>query len=129
MQVDVKYFLIANGAILGLIVLSILMRHKKLRDSGPSRLNMRGSGGRKLSVAAEPGLRPGESSGSRRPRELNVLFEHEGATWDAYQVLRIPAGSSLQSAEVSYRRLIQADSDVPRDLVEGAYRAILRSSL
>jgi hypothetical protein len=37
--------------------------------------------------------------------DLNVLFNWNGHTWDAYEVLDIPAGSSVASAKAAFEKL------------------------
>lgn len=60
-------------------------------------------------------------------RSLNVFFQWNGHTWDAYETLGIPAGSSPDAVAKAYQRAVaQGDSDsVP--FFKAAYEAILKS--
>ena len=113
-SVDVKYFLLFNGFIVALIVLSMLLRHKKLQE-GPSRLDMRGLAAKPADPGAEKATKSVES------RNLNVLFEFDGKVWDAHQVLQVPAGCTSRFAEENYRRLKAQNGGRDLDLVEKAF--------
>ena len=49
------------------------------------------------------------SSASPRsgPQEINVLFEHDTKTYDAYELLNLPAGSSLVEAQKQCKKLLE----------------------
>lgn len=40
-------------------------------------------------------------------KNLNVMFMYNGHSFDAYEVLGIPAGSSYQTAQKAYEELMQ----------------------
>ena len=92
-------FYILNGVIvLGLIVYLI---RKAPRAGGRIRLQ-RSSGARALPPLSLP------ESDAQRPlkaRALTVMFNYNGHTWEAYEVLGLPAGSSLQSSEPAFENL------------------------
>jgi hypothetical protein len=44
-------------------------------------------------------------------RSLNVLFNYNGHTWDAYEVLGCPAGGSLELAKKSFEEAKRNQSD------------------
>ncbi|MES2962998.1 MAG: hypothetical protein V4760_03845 [Bdellovibrionota bacterium] len=64
------------------------------------------------------------------PREevsLNVLFNWNGHTWDAYEVLGLPAGSSRAKVEQAFvAARSKADSD-SLPFLKAAHDAIIRS--
>ena len=39
-------------------------------------------------------------------RPLNVVFNYNGHSWDAYEVLGLPAGSSLEMVQQAYREAL-----------------------
>jgi hypothetical protein len=52
-----------------------------------------------------PGRAPDQAPAIRRPEKpLNVLFNWNGYTWDAYEVLGIPAGSSREAVRLAFQR-------------------------
>ena len=58
-------------------------------------------------------------------RPLNVVFNYNGHSWDAYEVLGLPAGSSPENVEVAYRDSMAKLDDPSKPFMEAAYRAIL----
>lgn len=56
---------------------------------------------------------------------LNVLFEYEGKTYDAYRVFNLPAGSALEDIEKAYD--ILKGNEKNRDFFLEALLAIRRS--
>lgn len=116
---SVSQFYILNGVIvLGLIV--YLLR-KSPRAGGRLRLQRSSSGARSL-----PHLPYAESDPQRplRARTVNVMFNYNGHSWEAYEVLGLPQGSSLQAAEEAFETLaVQSDAQSLPFLV-AAFEAI-----
>ena len=75
-----------------------------------------------------PGRVPkGASSGARsspRIKSLNVLFNWNGHTWDAYEVLGIPAGSSSESAHQAFERAAALADKETLPFLRAAFEAI-----
>lgn len=67
-----------------------------------------------------------ESLQSVSPREknLNVLFNYNGHTWDAYEVLGLPAGASLDQVRVAYEKECSKVSPDSREFLTTAFRSI-----
>ncbi len=59
-------------------------------------------------------------------KELNVLFNWNGHTWDAYEVLGIPAGSSSIAVEAAYERMCRSVRPDSIPFITAAYEAILK---
>jgi hypothetical protein len=81
------------------------------------------------SVSQRPSSPPPSRAPSPPPREkvLNVMFNWNGHTWDAYEVLGIPAGSSREAAQAAYQRVsAQCDSE-SLPFLKAALEAIQRS--
>lgn len=57
-------------------------------------------------------------------RELNVVFMYNGHDWDAFQVLGIPAGSSVDSAEQAFIKEAAKANTETRQFLETALNAI-----
>jgi len=62
-----------------------------------------------------------QSSGER---PLNVVFNYNGHSWDAYEVLGLPAGSGPEKVEQAYREALKTVDAGSRSFLEAAYRAI-----
>lgn len=57
-------------------------------------------------------------------RPLNVVFNYNGHSWDAYEVLGLPAGSSPERVREAYAKALETVSDDSRGILEAAHRAI-----
>lgn len=62
-------------------------------------------------------------------KSLNVMFIYNGHSWDAYEVLGVPAGASIpivtEAYQTALRRCTGAES---AEFLETAYKAILNKS-
>jgi hypothetical protein len=57
-------------------------------------------------------------------RVLNIMFVYNGHSWDAFEVLGLPAGSNLATAQVAHERLILHCDKSSRELYDRALNAI-----
>lgn len=103
----------------GAIILAILlvMRRRPVRGM---RLNMRGGGGWREKL--------GLSGSDEIGRALNVVFNYNGHSWDAFEVLGVPAGSSRDKVEEAYKNSLARVDDASKAFIEAAYRAIVDES-
>lgn len=62
-----------------------------------------------------------------RPEKiLNVMFIYNSHSWDAYEVLGVPAGSSIIKVTEAYQKaILNCDKDT-MEFLEAAYQAILK---
>jgi hypothetical protein len=68
---------------------------------------------------------PAEFGAARAPeRTLNVIFQFNGHSWDAYEVLGLPAGSNYDSVRAAYEEALNTVDPTSRPFVEAAFRAI-----
>ncbi|AHI05295.1 hypothetical protein BDW_03935 [Bdellovibrio bacteriovorus W] len=58
---------------------------------------------------------------------LNVMFNYNGHSWDAYEVLGVPAGASLRMVTEAYQLAIQRSAKESLEFLETAYSAILNA--
>jgi hypothetical protein len=65
-------------------------------------------------------LRPNQS----QERQLNVIFNYNGHSFDAFEVLGLPAGSSLASAESAYALQIKSADRGARAFLDAAIGAL-----
>lgn len=61
---------------------------------------------------------------ARGERPLNVVFNYNGHSWDAYEVLGLPAGSAMENVEKAYRDSLATVDAGSRSFMEAAYHAI-----
>ncbi len=167
-----KNFLILNGLVVTLVVLSFLLLRRapkapvklELRDQDeiaaaqardakdvppkprPKFVDPRIKGGKMPSGWADyqprnrkvyagateadtaPGRKP-QGPGAQQVKSLNVLFNWNGHTWDAYEVLGVPAGSSLESARSAFERAVALADTETVPFLKAAFDAIARGSL
>jgi hypothetical protein len=69
-------------------------------------------------------MSPTEDERPRVERPLNVVFNYNGHSWDAYEVLGLPAGSSLEKVEQAYQAHLASVDAGSRPFLEAAYAAI-----
>lgn len=59
-------------------------------------------------------------------KALNVIFNYNGHSWDAYEVLGVPAGASLPIVTAAYQTALKrCAGPESMEFLETAYRAIL----
>lgn len=121
----------------GFIALAILWFYRSGRKRRGMRLRLKG-GERPPGLAESEqenvisinghGVRPGPEKFShieaRGERPLNVVFNYNGHSWDAYEVLGLPAGSSPEKVDQAFRESLASVDIGSRSFIEAAYRAI-----
>lgn len=101
-------------------------------------LKLRGKGSPKATTGRSPSDAPPEIEGAQPPanvtslslaeRPLNVIFNYNGESWDAYEVLGLPAGSSLERCEQALNESLQRVDTGARPFMEAAFSAIKRQT-
>ncbi len=61
-------------------------------------------------------------------KSLNVLFQWNGHAWDAYEVLGVPAGSSLATVKTTYQGLLTQSTPDAHPFLNAAYETILKNT-
>ncbi len=67
------------------------------------------------------------ASTAGRLKELNVIFNYNGHSFDAYEILGLPAGSSIVEVTKKYQKEVMAADSHQHPFLEAAYKAILNS--
>lgn len=57
-------------------------------------------------------------------KSLNILFNYNGHSWDAFEVLGVPAGAPKAMVDEAYKREMARASESGRDFIDSAYQAI-----
>jgi hypothetical protein len=65
-----------------------------------------------------------ESSLGGNERSLNVIFMYNGHSWDAHEILGVPAGASLDAVEKAYLAIKKQTAIESQEFIEAAYAAI-----
>ncbi len=73
--------------------------------------------------AVTPSLHP--DLVGRKTKSLNVMFIYNGHSWDAYEVLGVPAGASIKSVADAYQTALRRCDKESVEFLETAYKAIL----
>jgi hypothetical protein len=105
-------FMVIYASVIALALLGFFNR----RPRKLMRLRLRGSA-RGMRAAVEGASMPME-------RPLNVMFNYNGHSWDAYEVLGLPAGSSLEKVEEGFAAVVKTVDAGSRPFLEAAYNAI-----
>jgi hypothetical protein len=125
---EFKYFLIFDSAVVFLIILWIFRRRPRpkmrLRMSGGPRPSSKLS----LNEKPLPGEIAAEHSDSTGGRSLTVLFNYNGHSFEAFEALGLPAGSSVKTAEEAFQRNTSAIDAESREFLKAALSAIQKSS-
>jgi hypothetical protein len=106
-------FLILNGAIVTLLLIYFFVFRAK---NTPSPLNFKKSSP-PLSEISFP--EEGE-----RGEALNVIFNYNGHSFDAYEVLGVPAGSTLEEIQAIYQKNKQLVDPASREFFRVAMETI-----
>jgi len=118
---DAKSFLILNAVIVTLLVAYFLTLYRKER---PTRLNFK----KGPSGAPGKGLQVSDPRNFDRTIPLNVIFNFNGHSFDAFEVLGIPAGSTIEEAQAALARIITTSDGSSKEFYRMAFEAIERAS-
>lgn len=115
-----KWFLLLNLIIV--TILFILIRKGKTRHN-PSKLNFNKKTPLE-SESFEAVFNQKRENNDPYEKILNILFQYNGETWDAYEVLGIPAGSAVDVAKKAFEDNSQVNPD-SRPFLKAAYEAVV----
>lgn len=65
------------------------------------------------------------SAGEVRMKSLNVMFNYNGHSWDAHEVLGVPAGAPLEMVKKGYEASLKNTDPSSHDFIETAFQAIM----
>lgn len=108
---DQRAFLILN-AILVVVVLLFFLRSRKREMPSPLNLKMKAR------------LQESSVFGRDSERSINVIFQYNGHSWDAFEVLGIPAGSRKADAEAAADKLLRRANSDEKKFILAAIEAI-----
>lgn len=70
-------------------------------------------------------LHPDLAANTATAKSLNVMFNYNGHSWDAYEVLGVPAGASLKTVTEAYNNALRRCDKESVEFLETAYRSIM----
>lgn len=133
-----QLFLILNVALAGIFVIWFLMGRKSSESKGttldlskgeksePNLFREQIAKRRQHKNYNPPLLEEDPHPQQSSAKELNILFIYNGHSFDAYQVLGLPAGASLPVVTAKYQELIRYSDKNNFEFLEAAYHAILK---
>ncbi|QDK37054.1 hypothetical protein [Bdellovibrio sp. NC01] len=77
----------------------------------------------RTSAATGPAIHP--DLAGKKSKSLNVMFNYNGHSWDAYEVLGVPAGASIKTVTDAYQVALRRCDKESVEFLETAYKAIL----
>lgn len=66
-----------------------------------------------------------ECLSAHQSKDLNILFNYNGHTWDAYEVLGVPAGANLVEVTQAYQQQLKTAEPESHEFLETAFKTIL----
>lgn len=113
------FFFVIN--ILGLILLYRLLRGT---DPKPTPLKMEKD---EVDPLKTKNFKQERNASKTHERSLNCLFQYNGHSWDAFEILGVPAGSSLEVCEKAYLKAKSGTAQI-EEIFEVAWQAIQSTS-
>lgn len=116
-------YLIVNAVVVILLVMSILFLRKG--STSQTKLNLRGND--RTRIDSKENSKPTFTEyDDGQARSLNVVFQHNGEWFDAYEVLELPAGASGNMVKSQFDSLLKRADSEKSKLVQKAYEALVQ---
>ncbi len=137
MEIKILYFLILNGLIFSAIL--IYLGYKKRK--GHSKLQLAADFQGESNIVINKDYYK-QTKGTNKDyariqmeldkkeeltdpiRPINVVFTWNGHDWDAYEVLGVPAGSTIDEVKMAYETALSRVDEKSRKIIEKAYTSI-----
>ena len=116
-----KWLLLVN---LAFVIILFLLYRRDSKAQKPSKLNFN-KAHRSIDGEFETVFKQKQENNEQYEKVLNILFQFNGETWDAYEVLGLPAGSNTSDAKVAFERALQEGKD-SEAFLRAALEAIAR---
>ncbi len=66
------------------------------------------------------------AAGEARIRSVNVIFNYNGHSWDAFEVLGCPAGAPLPMVKQAFDQALRTTDPASHEFLRAAYQAITK---
>lgn len=93
------------------------------KDTAPPLMNAEPEVAPVSVVALRSATRPDVAE--KKAKNLNVMFNYNGHSWDAYEVLGVPAGASIKTVTEAYQTALRRSDKDSMEFLETAYKAIV----
>lgn len=133
MKISQDQFILAL-VILALLFLWLFLRRFEVERLKPSKLDMQK--GKKMDIGSkdliktnyqviDPVTREQRRQSQGKARDLNARFIYNGHTFDAYEVLGLPAGASKQKIQEAFQKSkAEVNKGNSTDLIELAFKVL-----
>jgi hypothetical protein len=124
-----EHFIVLQGSLVAIGLILVVWR----RPHRGMRLKLKSAVTRKMDLTVHKAAKSSTSYAPRRtptktvftrPSILNIHFSYNGHDFDAYEVLGVPAGTSLEKVEIAYRTALEKAESSSREFLDAAFRAI-----
>lgn len=121
------------------IALIFLARRSRQREPSRLRLGSTGQSGERGVVKSRSSTKTGarremvspeavdEASAQVRVKNLNVVFNYNGHSWDADEVLGLPAGAPMAMVNEAYQKALRTTQPESHAFLQVAFEAIRKS--
>jgi hypothetical protein len=106
-----------------IVILSFLFARRTSSPPSRLRLHVKSSESSRTTQAPLLGM---EGPLRDNVTNLNVMFNYNGHSWDAYEVLGLQAGASLDAVRDNFNKAIQECKPQSHDFIKAALEAILK---
>ncbi len=113
-------YLIVNAVVVILLVMSIMFLRKGANSK--TKLNLRQGS---TNTPIDPS-RPQFSDFEGEARSLNIVFQHNGEWFDAYEVLDLPAGASGAMVKTQFESLVKNSDPKKTQILQKAFDALFQ---
>lgn len=119
-----RHFIALNAIVVTLLVLSFLRARASSRQK---LMSLRQTPRTKKEIVIQRVMLDADDPRLKRPtgpRLLNVMFNYNGHSWDAYEVLGVPAGSNFESSFLAFEKLTKTMDNESKSFMLAALEAI-----
>ncbi len=122
-DISTNFYLLNALVVVGLII--YLLWRKPQSRLGASSRSLSKKGLKELARELEDMEKTPDREPPQEEIQLNVMFNWNGHSWDAYEVLGIPAGSNLNQVTKAYEEEMVKMDEESRAFIQKAYQAIM----
>ncbi len=121
-----RHFILLNAVVVTLLVISFLRMRRSSRQTSIKFRKSRDQYEQREVVIKRIVLDEDDPRLKRpdAPKSLNVMFNYNGHSWDAYEVLGVPAGSNYEVCFLSFEKLTKGMDTESRTFMLSALEAI-----
>ncbi len=121
-----RHFIVLNAVVVTLLVISFLRMRRSSNQTSIRFRNSRDQYSNKEVVVKRSVLDENDPrlKNPNAPKDLNVMFNYNGHSWDAYEVLDVPAGSSFENCFLAFEKMTRGMDDESKTFMLAALEVI-----